>query len=120
MFIKFFLQLQDNIRLYHWMTTSFARHKATDELYSKLSNNIDKFVEVYFGKYGRANLHKKDVQLNLDVFHDRNIADYIKQAVHTLLNDIPKGLHKNDTDLLNIRDEIVADLHQALYLFTLS
>ena len=47
------MTLRDQIKIYHWQTMSFPRHKATDELVGKLDDNIDKFVEVYMGKYGR-------------------------------------------------------------------
>jgi hypothetical protein len=36
-----------------------------------------------------------------------------------LITDLPKKLKKTDTDLLNIRDEILADINRARYLFTL-
>jgi hypothetical protein len=49
------MTLRDQIKLYHWETLSFPRHKATDELVTNLDANIDKFVEVYIGKYGVLN-----------------------------------------------------------------
>jgi DNA-binding ferritin-like protein len=45
-----FLKILNMIKLYHWKTTSYATHKATDELYSKLSDNVDHFIEVLLGK----------------------------------------------------------------------
>jgi hypothetical protein len=39
--------------------------------------------------------------------------------VHWLTHQLPKYLKKDDTDLLNIRDEILAHLNQARFLFTL-
>jgi len=32
---------------------SYSRHKATDEVLEKLDGHIDRYVEVYMGKYGR-------------------------------------------------------------------
>ena len=47
------------VKIYHWKTFSYATHKATDELYEELNENIDKFVEVLLGKCKeRANLPK--------------------------------------------------------------
>ena len=40
------------VKLFHWKTHSYATHKATDELYSKLNDDIDKFIEVLLGKTG--------------------------------------------------------------------
>jgi len=47
------LILRNQVKLYHWQTFSFGRHKATDELVSSLDDNIDKFTEAFMGRYGR-------------------------------------------------------------------
>ena len=95
----------------------FPRHKATDDLVSQLDTNIDKFVEVYIGKYGRPSL--KSASLKLRGFSDREAPQLLHEAAAWLSNTLPKKLKKTDTELLNIRDEILADIEQALYLFTL-
>jgi len=43
----------------------------------------------------------------------------IVAAVKYLQGPLTKTLQPSDTDLMNIRDEIIADLNQLLYLFTL-
>jgi len=52
-----FLQMLNTVKLYHWKTSSYAQHKATDDLYANLNTNIDTFVETMLGKTGdRVNL----------------------------------------------------------------
>jgi hypothetical protein len=116
--VHFIFDLQTNIKLYHWMTTSYARHKAADNLVSEVLNLGDKLVEVYIGKYGRPIINKKDTLIQLQNLNDKNIIKYIDDAVNYLIEDMPKNLKKNDVDLLNIRDELVAILHQTKYLFS--
>jgi hypothetical protein len=111
------LTLRNQVKIYHWETLSYPRHKATDELVDKLDDNIDKFVEVYIGKYGRPKLGK--TSLKLRDFHDKEGPKLLQHAIKLLVSELPKQLKQTDTDLLNIRDEIVADLNQTLYLFTL-
>jgi hypothetical protein len=115
--VLFMLTLRNQVKIYHLQTLSFPRHKATDELVDKLDDNIDKFVEVYIGKYGRPKLGK--TSLKLRDFHDTDGPRLLKDAIKILNTVLPKQLKQTDTDLLNIRDEIVADLNQTLYLFTL-
>jgi hypothetical protein len=113
------MSLRDQIKIYHWETLSFPRHKATDELVTNLDTNIDKFVEVYIGKYGRPKFSTSS-SIKLRNFHDKEATLLLKQYVKWLSTSLPKSLNKSaDTDLLNIRDEILADLNQTLYLFTL-
>jgi len=44
---------QVQFRFLHWQTKSYAKHKAYGKFYDNLDDLIDKFVEVYMGKYGR-------------------------------------------------------------------
>ena len=41
-----FFEMLLMVKLFHWKTHSYATHKATDELYSKLNEDIDKFIEI--------------------------------------------------------------------------
>ena len=43
-----FLEMLLMVKLFHWKTTSYATHKATDDLYSKLNANIDSFMEILY------------------------------------------------------------------------
>lgn len=113
------LTLRNQIKIYHWQTLSFPRHKATDDLVGKLDENIDKFVEVYIGKYGRFNLTGKTSKIHIRNFQDKQAGQLLDDAISWMTNVLPKHLKHTDTDLLNIRDEIVGDLNQTKYLFTL-
>ena len=106
------MTLRDQVKLYHWQTMKFPRHKATDKLIDKLDENIDRFVEVYIGKYGRP---KFSGSIMLKNYSDKTAEDLIKSAVEWLTH---LKLNPGDTDLYAIRDEILADLNQTRYLFT--
>lgn len=112
------LTLRNQVKIYHWETMQFSRHKSTDDLLDKLDDSIDKFVEVYIGKYGRPKLTPKTGTIRLRNFSDEEGPELLKQAIEWLTTRLPTLLSSKDTDLLNIRDEIVADLNQTLYLFT--
>lgn len=116
-----FLELLMMIKLFHWKTSSYATHKATDELYSKLNEDIDKFIEVLLGKTGiRTNLLNKHTISLVDLSTTEQLVKKINIYKSYLV-----GLTNNsfircmsNTDLLNIRDEILSDLNQFLYLLT--
>ena len=116
--VHLMMTLRDQIKLYHWQTMSFPRHKATDELVTKLDANIDQFVEVYIGKYGRPRLSGRTSSIRLRNHSDKEAVALLREAIAWLTTDLNKYLKKGDTDLFNIRDTIVADLNQTLYLFT--
>ena len=118
--LQVMLFVRNQVKIYHWQTMSFARHKATDDLVSSLDENIDKFTEVFMGKYGRPHFTAKTSSIELFDGKDEKGAAILVESVKWLMVDLPKKLKKSDTDLLNIRDEIVADLNKARYLFTLN
>jgi hypothetical protein len=115
--VSVLFNIRDQVKLYHWQTRSFAEHKATDDLIGTLDTNIDKFVESYMGRYGRPHVRKTLPVKNLTVSGIRN---FISKSANWLTSSLPRKVKKTDSDLLNIRDEILSDLNQVKYLFTLS
>ena len=116
-----FLEMLLMVKLYHWKTTSYATHKATDELYTKMNANIDDFVEVLLGKSGlRTDLmHNKNIRL-IDLSSTESLKREIEAFKGYLvsLNDNKAMKQMTNTDLFNIRDTILSDLNQFLYLLT--
>jgi DNA-binding ferritin-like protein len=116
-----FLTMLNTIKLYHWKTHSYATHKATDELYGKLNEHIDSFVEILLGKTGdRVNLTKVN-RMDLCDFTSvdqlkKEIMEYKNYLVELNNNKTMKIM--SNTDLFNIRDEILGNLNQFLYLLT--
>jgi len=116
--VKVFLEVLNMVKLYHWKTHSYAQHKATDELYERLNTNIDTFVEILLGKdETRIKLLKKQVDL-LDTknTHEFKSRMYEYREFLTNMNEVFDS--KKDSDLLNVRDEILGDINQFLYLLT--
>jgi len=116
--VHLMLTLRNQVKLYHWQTMAYPRHIATDELVTKLDANIDQFVEVYVGKYGRPKLSGSTSTIRLRNHSDKEATALLQEAIDWMSTDLSRKLKKTDMDLLNIRDTIVADLNQTLYLFT--
>jgi hypothetical protein len=110
------LTIRNQIKVYHWQTGSFARHKATDDLTAKLDELIDEFVETYMGKYGRP---KVSGSIKVSNFTEAGARAFVASKRKYLEVDLPRKIKSTDTDLLNVRDEILGELNKVLYLFTL-
>lgn len=117
--VENFIEMLNTIKLYHWNTHSYAQHKATDELHEKLSGHVDKFVEILLGK-DESRINKLNAKSSLNnCKHTGSFKDQIYHYREYFIQ-MDKCLDPNrDTDLLNIRDEILGDLNQFLYLMTL-
>ena len=116
--VKMLMEMLNIIKLYHWKTNSYASHIATDELYEKLNSHIDKFVEVYLGKTN-SRITKWESQLTVIQYNRKqDFRSKILEYIETL-TDLNLCLNeKKDMDLINIRDDILVDLNQFLYLLS--
>lgn len=119
--ILFFLQVRNSVKMYHWYTTSYAQHKALDDLTQSLDDLTDRFVEVFIGKYGRPKLMKKDLALPpLEIpTSSASGIQYFDGCIKYLSIELMSYLDARDTDLMNIRDEMLASFNKTKYLFTL-
>jgi len=126
-----FLEMLNTIKIYHWSTLSYPTHKATDELHEKMSELVDSFIEKYIGHLSRRSeggssttgvpVFKKGAAAvvgfceckSLEIFC-RKLDEYI-----SYMEGLTKRLD-GYTDLVNIRDEMVGGVAQALYLLRLA
>jgi DNA-binding ferritin-like protein len=106
------------VKLYHWKTKSYAKHQATDELFEKLNKHTDQFVEVLIGK-DEKRIKKMNKCINvLQAENDKEFKSKVYKFREFLTNMNDYFHAKKDSDLLSIRDEILADINQFLYLMT--
>ena len=113
-----FIEMLNVVKMYHWKTHSFSQHKATDELYSSLNGHIDTFVETVLGKDGSRIEHWNK---KIEIMQADNTAQFKSRVneYRDFLIDLTNHFDANkDSDLLNIRDEILGDINQFLYLLT--
>ena len=116
--VKVFLEILNMVKLYHWKTRSYSQHKATDELYSKLNEHIDSFIEVLLGKDASR---IKMVEKRIDLLDSSNGIEFRNRIFE--YRDFLQSMNiyfdsSRDSDLLNIRDELLSDINQFLYLLT--
>jgi len=138
-----FFQIQTTLKFSHWRTKSYATHKALDKFLKHFLKKMDEFIEVWQGKYGRIEFMEKNGNSNKEmrvyqIGYD-NLERYLDVLVGFLSGEKDKNckkyevlakrdycginvmdvIDKGDYDLMNIRDEILADVNQLKYLLTL-
>lgn len=113
-----FLAVKNILKIYHFQTPSYARHKRSDKLFEQLTDKIDTFMEVLQGAWDVR--VKFDTRETIPLYNvdDTSIIIVLREFIVWLTDDLPTLLREKDTDLLNIRDEILGDVNQTLYLFT--
>jgi len=120
--LQYFFYYQNLIKVFHWQTKKYSQHVASDQLYNTLQKLMDQWVEVYQGKYGILTFDEVKVNVPLRNVDIEDFQLHLKQFKLFLMDTLPKSLNNNEmknTDLLNIRDEMLAITNQTLYLLTL-
>lgn len=104
------------IKMLHFQTSRYGAHKALDKYLEKFLKNYDVLMEVAQGQYGR--LSQKKMTLNATFLTDGNVFKYLN-IFDQFLSSLSTPF-RNDPDLLTIRDQMIVDLHQLMYLMTFS
>jgi hypothetical protein len=107
------LEFTNQLRIIHWQTPKYPVHVAIGDLYDKMSNHIDKLVELSIGGGLEFNLDSTDVTLSLTDAKDDN-----KQYIINF-RDWICGCD-GDEGIKNIIADIINDLNQTIYLLGLS
>ena len=84
---KIFLKLMEfhtNLKLFHFQTQEYAKHKASDELYSSLVILIDNFLETYQGKLGKR-IPKIHGSISINSMSEKQMIHYCKHFVKNYL-----------------------------------
>lgn len=116
--VNFFLGIQCQIKIMHWQTKGYARHKALDETFGDLLPLVDTFIEEAMGKYGRFKLEDDTKTIELFNLSELNVPDMVNKIIDSL-NQYNQQFEETDTNLLNLRDEIVGLFNKLKYLLTL-
>lgn len=113
------LAMENQMRIFHWQTMSYAEHKAFGKTYDNLTELIDNFVEVCMAKHGRPDFGG---EFNIPQFDYKsiNVDEYINSMIEFLIS--LDGVYQEplDSDILNIRDEMLAETNRLKYLLTLN
>jgi len=112
------VQIQLQFKFLHWQTFGDAKHKTYGKIYDSLGDNIDKFVEAMMGKYGRVEFDPEFSIMFQDI-KSLSVQSFLDGITEFLVGMSDHLDSRYDTDLLNIRDEILGDINQTKYRLTL-
>jgi hypothetical protein len=112
------VQVQNQFRFMHWQTHSYAKHQAYGNIYEELTDLIDGFVESCMGKHGRPE-YPGGLTLDFEDLNEMSLQEFIDDTVAFLISFDQIFDEVMDSDLLNVRDEMLQLINKGKYLFTL-
>ena len=116
--IKKLVQIQLQWKFMHWQTFGDAKHRTYGSIYDGLGDLIDEFTETMMGKYGRPEF-EPEFGLMFQDLSALNLQEFLDGITEFLVSLTEQLDTKYDTDLLNIRDEMLGLINKSKYLLTL-
>jgi len=104
------------IHVFHWLSPTYAQHKTLGKLYENIHEMADEFVEKYMGRYGK-NIGQNSA--SIISYNGEDLMETIN-TFESFLISLTDELSPTDTDLLNVRDDMLGEIHRAKYLLTLN
>ena len=116
--IKKLVQMQLQFKFLHWQTFGDAKHRLYGEIYDGLGSLIDEFIETMMGKQGRPEFEPEFALMFQDIssLSMQNFMDGITEFLVSITDQLDS---RYDTDLLNIKDEMLGLINKSKYLLTL-
>ena len=112
------VQIQNQFRFLHWQTMGDSKHRAYGDIYDSLGENMDKFAESMMGKYGRPEFDSEFSIMFQDI-STLSVQNFMDGITEFLVGMVDQLDSRYDTDLLNIKDEMLGDINKLKYLLTL-
>ncbi len=116
--VNLFLGLHAQLKVFHWQTKGYARHQAFADVRSQLDDLVDEFVEQAMGQYGRFTLDEESSMIKLVNLSELKPVEMM-ETICTALKQMTQDIDSEDTNLLNLRDEILGLAQKMKYLLTL-
>jgi hypothetical protein len=117
-FILKLVQIQIQFKFLHWQTHGDAKHRTYGEVYDKLGDFIDEFAEIMMGKYGRIEF-EPEFSIMFQNMGSLNLQNFLDGITEFLVGMTDQLDSRYDTDLLNLRDEMLGTINKTKYLLTL-
>jgi hypothetical protein len=98
----------------HFITNSFALHKATDAYLIIYLANFDLLLETLLGVQGKPT----NVSININcVSNAESCGDELKSSINTLISMLDK-MECDDKGVITIRDSMISEANKLKYLLT--
>ena len=117
------LQVRNQMKIYHWQTKSYARHKATDSFLQKFEPLVDRLVEAIQGGLGIGIQFNSGTCVGVKDCSEDGAKDDAKDLLTNfrivLINNNNYQSLFDHPEFAQIRDDMLEVVDVTLYLFTL-
>ena len=106
------------IKMLHFQSKKYGGHKALDKYFDGFMEKMDQFMEVLQGDKGRITVPDGQMPITVPIANDENISAMLDTFRKSVLIKLVDDKYIDNSGLISIRDEMVADIDQLKYLLT--
>lgn len=114
--MEYFLGVLGQIKVFHWVTQEYSKHKALDDLHSAMSSLVDRMIEVFIGRYKKQPV--QNFKISMTAHADLTKLDKFLEVERENIRKLHTQF-KSVTELQNILDEMLVSINQSIYLCNL-
>jgi hypothetical protein len=114
--IEYFLGLLGQIKVFHWATQEYSKHKALDDLHSTMSGLVDKLIEVFIGRYKKQPL--QNFKIEMGAHSDLSKLDKFLEGERENIRKLHTQF-KSVSELQSVVDDMLLSMNQSIYLCNL-
>lgn len=115
--VNLFLGLHTQLKIFHWQTKGHARHTLFADIRDAFEDLMDEYVEQAMGQYGRFQLSDETRMITLSNLSDLKPTE-MAETICQSLRQLTEQIDSQDTNLLNLRDEMLGLIQKMKYLLT--
>jgi DNA-binding ferritin-like protein len=116
-FILNMLAFRTQAHIFHWQTKKYSTHVALGGFYDAYILLVDTLAESMMSKFGTPVIGVGNIKI-VD-YSEENINLFLNEA-YSLFENEGRTLCADNTEMLNVIDEIVGEINKLKYLLTLS
>ena len=102
-------------KLFHWSTVNFAAHESSGALANDMFEKMDSLVESMLSKCEKSALQTFQLELKVSAAEFRNTLRQVQSMLRSL-DSRQSSPFAHETQILNLRDDILSSIDKFLYL----
>lgn len=116
------MHLISMVQLYHWNTRKYSKHITSDTLYNELQLQVDKFIEAFYGRFGKPSSKEleQEIPIKIKTLKTKRMVRYLNKVTEDLKTGILGAIADRDNGLSSVRDEMIATIRKGVYLLQMS
>lgn len=113
--VKTLLHAKNQAHIYHWSVKNYAQHKALQEFYMQITEDLDRLVEAYQGAFELIDFTSNEITSYESTDDIRKVITYFNDLKYKIDGWVEDKKKYSDSLLNSIVEDIIELVNTTLY-----